>query len=419
MTASVSSRRDGVQYLYLLAAFVVVVAGMRAAESILNPFLLAIFVAVICAPFYFALLRRGMPQGIAILTVGAGLVLLTAGLFRIVMGSITDFTSQQNSYQMKIAEKQELYLHRFQRWMKADDQKVPISDDPTATPQQNGSVGHNTVPDGIDDRTDGDDSTESAAAAAPDDAPDRGLSVLIDQLTPAGILTLVAQLAGSLAGLASQTVLIALTVVFILLEAGTFPEKLRRAFPQDADTSEQASRMVHSLQRYIAIKTLMSLATAVLIGIWLRLLGQVFDIRFIGLWVLFVFLLNFIPNVGSFAAAIPPILIAWLDTPVTPETTLIDEFLPASSVAVGYLVINVVIGNIVEPRFMGRSLGLSPLVVFCSMVFWGWVLGPVGMLLSVPLTMSVHIVLNGFDDTRWISTLMGGIPADADASAAD
>ena len=188
-------------------------------------------------------------------------------------------------------------------------------------------------------------------------------------------------------------------VVFILLEAGTFEQKLKQAFSRRQNTTEQATQMVRSVQRYMAIKTAMSIATALLISLWLKL----FNVPYISLWVLLAFLMNFIPNIGSIAAAIPAVLIAWLGSDMS----------TACSVGMGYLIVNMAIGNILEPRLMGRGLGLSPLVIFCSMVFWGWVLGPVGMLLSVPLTMTVHIVLNGFDDTRWIATLMGaGTSAD-------
>jgi predicted PurR-regulated permease PerM len=107
-------------------------------------------------------------------------------------------------------------------------------------------------------------------------------------------------------------------------------------------------------------------------------------------------LLNFIPSIGSFIAAVPAIILA-----------LIQLGLPSAMLTLlGYLVVNVLFGNILEPRFMGRRLGLSPLVVFVSLLFWGWVLGPIGMVLSVPLTMIGKIALAANDDTRWLSVML-------------
>jgi predicted PurR-regulated permease PerM len=119
-------------------------------------------------------------------------------------------------------------------------------------------------------------------------------------------------------------------------------------------------------------------------------------VDFAVLWGLLTFCLNYIPNIGSIIAAVPPVLLALVQ--YGPGTAL--------AVAIGYVVINVVFGNLVEPRVMGRGLGLSTLVVFISLVFWQWVLGPVGMLLSVPLTMTLKIILDGNDETRWIAILL-------------
>jgi AI-2 transport protein TqsA len=123
------------------------------------------------------------------------------------------------------------------------------------------------------------------------------------------------------------------------------------------------------------------------------------------LWGLLVFLLNYVPNIGSIIAALPAILQALI------------QFGPgrALGVATGYLVINMLIGNFIEPRFMGKGLGLSTLVVFLSLIFWGWVLGPVGMLLSVVLTVTVKIGLESREDTRWMAILLGsGVPGPVD-----
>jgi AI-2 transport protein TqsA len=113
-------------------------------------------------------------------------------------------------------------------------------------------------------------------------------------------------------------------------------------------------------------------------------------------WGLLAFLLNFIPNIGSIIAAVPAILLA-----------LIQLGLPSALLTLlGYLVVNITIGNFLEPRVMGRSLGLSTLVVFLSLLFWRWVLGPIGMVLSVPLTMTAKIALAVNEDTRWLAVLL-------------
>jgi predicted PurR-regulated permease PerM len=218
------------------------------------------------------------------------------------------------------------------------------------------------------------------------------------QFDPSLIISLVVSLAGSISQLLSSGVLILLTVVFILLEASSLPGKVARAFASDTGSEALATReryqsVVESVRSYIALKTVISFATGLLIAVWLWLFG----VPYAGLWGLLAFLLNYIPNVGSIIAAIPALLIAWLDL----------GWLPAVACGIGFLAVNLVVGNFVEPRLMGRGMGLSPLIVFCSMVFWGWVLGPVGMLLSVPLTMAVRVAMEGFDDTRWLGILLG------------
>ncbi len=147
----------------------------------------------------------------------------------------------------------------------------------------------------------------------------------------------------------------------------------------------------------MVIKTLVSLATGIAIAIWLGVLG----VDYAMLWGLLAFLLNYVPNIGSIIAAIPAVLLALVQLGVG----------SALLAALGFLVVNAAIGNVIEPRFMGRGLGLSTLVVFLSLVFWGWVLGPVGMLLSVPLTMTVKIALESNEDTRWIAILLGPQPS--------
>ena len=141
------------------------------------------------------------------------------------------------------------------------------------------------------------------------------------------------------------------------------------------------------------IKTVISVLTGLLIGIWTSLLGVDFPIV-LGL---LAFLLNYVPNIGSMIAAVPAVLSAFIELGIG----------PAAVTGLGYVVVNTVMGNIIEPRFMGRGLGLSTLVVFLSLLFWGWVLGPVGMRLSVPLTMTVKIALDANEQSRWLAILLG------------
>ena len=133
--------------------------------------------------------------------------------------------------------------------------------------------------------------------------------------------------------------------------------------------------------------------TGFVIFLWLSILGVDYAV----LWGLVAFLLNFIPTVGSFIAAVPAVLLALVQ---------LGAF-EAGLTLVGFVVVNLIMGNVLEPRWMGRGLNLSPLVVFVSLVLWGWVLGPVGMLLSIPLTIMLKIALESQNETRWIGVMMG------------
>lgn len=220
--------------------------------------------------------------------------------------------------------------------------------------------------------------------------PDNVLPGIFDQEK---VVQLVTGVLTGLGGLLTDALLVLLMVFFMLLEASGLPAKLSVALG-DADTTiTQLSKIIDAIKRYLAIKTLISLTTGILIAIWLAIIGVDYPL----LWGLLAFLLNYIPNIGSFIAAVPALLLAFIQ--LGPGATVLA--------GAGYLIFNGVIGSVIEPRVMGRGIGLSTLVVFLSLVFWGWVLGIVGMLLSVPLTMCIKIALESSEDTRWIAILMG------------
>jgi predicted PurR-regulated permease PerM len=216
---------------------------------------------------------------------------------------------------------------------------------------------------------------------------------LREHFNPALVLKLSANALGGLGGVLSNSFMIILTVIFMLFEGMTLPSKLEKAFGSDSPHIPQFKRFVGTVKQYMTIKTLVSLLTGGIVYIWLIVLGVDYAL----LWGVLAFLLNFVPNIGSIIAAVPAVLMALIQ--LGPWTALF--------VASGYLVVNTLVGNVIEPRFMGKGLGLSTLVVFLSLVFWGWLLGPVGMLLSVPLTMLMKIALESSEDTRWLAILMG------------
>ncbi len=186
--------------------------------------------------------------------------------------------------------------------------------------------------------------------------------------------------------------LILFTVLFILVESTTIPSKLRSFLKNPDDTLLNLSGFMDGVTQYLVIKGLMSLITGALITIYLLML----DINFALLWGALAFFMNFIPYIGSIIAAVPVVILALLDA--GPGT--------AAAVGVGFLAANMIVGNVLEPRFTGQGLGLSTLVVFASLVFWGWVFGPVGMFLSTPLTMLMKIALENDPRSRWISILL-------------
>ncbi len=209
----------------------------------------------------------------------------------------------------------------------------------------------------------------------------------------AAVMKFVASLLNELGGVLKNGFLILLTVIFMLLEASSVPAKVRTIFRDPEASLGNLKKFTDTVVRYIAIKTWISFVTGAFVAILLTIMGVDYPL----LWGLLAFILNYIPNIGSIMAAVPAVLL-----------TIIQLGLGrALVVAIGYVVINIVMGNFIEPRLMGQRLGLSTLVVFLSLIFWGWILGPVGMLLSVPLTMTVKIALDNSEDTRWIAVLLG------------
>ena len=324
-----------------LAAVVVIVAGMKAASALIVPFMIATFLALITVRPMLWLQANRVPTVLAALLIV--LTILTAlTVVGVVVGrSLAAFTAALPAYQ---------------------EQLQGIMDGAVAFLAQ---------------YTDSDQSVERVR----------------DLINPGWAMGLAATLLNAVRDIMTNTLLITFTVIFILLEASSFPTKIDAAFGESARSLTGARQFLDDLGRYLGIKTLVSIVTGLLVWLLTWKLG----LDFPRLWGMLAFLLNYIPTLGSIIAAVPAVLLALVQLGV-PEAT---------ATAVGFMAINIAFGNFIEPRLMGYGVGISPLIVFVGLIFWGWVFGPVGMLLSVPLSMSLKLALENDERTRWVAVFIG------------
>jgi AI-2 transport protein TqsA len=218
-------------------------------------------------------------------------------------------------------------------------------------------------------------------------------NAVFDYVNLGSVMSLTAGLLSGLTSTLSSIFLILLTVTFILLEVSSFPAKLRAIIDDPKAEFSIFRKFIADINHYLFIKTGISVVTGILIGIWMTLLGVDFPV----LWGFLAFLLNYVPSLGVVIAAVPAILL-----------TLI-QFGPgqAALAALGYIIVNFIVGTIIEPKLVGRGVGLSTLVVFLSLIFWGNLLGIIGMVLCIPFTMTLKFVLENNEQTQWLAILLG------------
>ncbi len=340
--------------LWSLAALVIVVAGLKEGKAVFVPVALAALLAIIVSPGVRWLERRRVPKVAAVLAVVLGMAMGFAAIGAMVAGSVAGFRESSAEYSNKLIA----MLAGASAWLQSKG--VPA---------------------------DLDTAIKNVDAGA---AVRKGADMVLNSLE------------GVLAAL-SNTLFVAITMILILIEGNTVPSKLR-ALSDDPNADISYFRHIASqVQSYLAIKTVLSLGTGVAVGVW----AVVLDVDFALLWGLLAFLLNYIPNIGSILAAVPAMLLALIQH--GPGTSL--------GLGAGYVVVNMLVGNVVEPMWMGRKLGLSTTVVFVSLVVWYEMWGPIGMLLSVPLTMIIKIMLEHSRDYAFIAALLDSGEAPEEALA--
>jgi AI-2 transport protein TqsA len=327
------------------AALIIVLAAAFYARSIITPFLLALFVSIICAQPISWLEKKKLPRWLALIIVILGLILIFSGFSFLVGGTITSFSGNVAKYGSTLTA----IINSFIQFLNEHGLNIPKDQ----------------------------------------------MSTLIQ---PARILEFTASALNALFNMMGNTFLIFLIILFILMEFGSFPVKAKAILRGSDESIAYFSTIIQSIRQYLWIKTLVGLAEGILIYVALLIIGVDYPL----LWALIAFLMNYIPNIGSILASVPTILFSLVQLGLGGALWTLATF----------MFIHNVIGNFLEPRIMGKGLGLSTLIVFLSLMFWGFILGTVGMFLSVPITMTIKIIMEQNEKTRWLAILLG-TPAEA------
>jgi len=326
--------------LVTIAAIIIILAGVVYARSILTPFLLALFISIICAQPISWIEKKGAPRWLALLIVVLGMIVTFLGFTFLIGGTLSSFSGNLSEYESTLTSISNSFIQYLN---------------------------------------------------------DNGLNIPQDQVSrlvqPAKVLEYTAGALNTIFSMVGTTFLIFLTILFILMEFGSFLVKAK-AISRESDRSlSYVYTILQNIRHYLGIKTLFCLSIGLLMYVALLIIGVDYPL----LWALIACLMNYIPNIGSIIASIPTVLFALVQLGVGGAIwTLVSS-----------MVIHNVLGNFLEPRVMGRGLGLSTLVVFLSLLFWGFILGLVGMFLSVPITMTIKIILEQNEKTKWIALLLG------------
>ncbi|MEM6279429.1 MAG: AI-2E family transporter [Verrucomicrobiota bacterium] len=378
---------SGIRVLLSLASVFVVVAGLKSASELFIPIMLGLLLAMMSLPI-LNWLDLKLPRPLAVLMTIVADFLILGGIVFLGSGVIGDFQEKTPKYVERLVEqatefseqidqkiaRMEGYWNELSVVGNESEEEAPVKSEETPEP------------------VNGDAEFEIAPVITAGELvrlyfdPDRILAVF-------GQIDLVSRFTS----LASKTFFALIVMIFVLAESGRYASKFQDVLKAKGPDLKRFQSISRDIQKYLAIKT----AVSALTGVLAMITCFVFRIDFPLLWGLVAFLFNYVPAIGSIVAGIPPVLLA----------LILHGFWPAMGVTLCYLAINISIGNFLEPMLLGDRFGISTVIVILSVLVWGFIWGPVGMLLAVPLTMFVKVMLDNSSDFRWISALMGkGVP---------
>ncbi|MBK1827497.1 AI-2E family transporter [Haloferula rosea] len=343
------------QVLLLLASLVVVIAGLKAAQGFFVPMLLAFFIATVSFPITNWLRNHRVPRAVAVLLTVLVDFAFIAGVVLLAIAVIGDLQEKWHT------EYYNLTKERVQEAAAGISSKLDSW--------------------GVED-----------AGAQLNETVDQNLARLRD-VDFMQVWSFGTDVVGRVVSFLGTSLVVIILTIFMLTEARMFGRRMDAVCEARGPNIQRMVSALKDTQRYLGIKTVISLVTGVLAGTLCWAAG----LDFYPLWGILAFALNYIPVVGSFIAGVAPTVLALLVK--TPADAVVVMF--------GFFLINTFLGNFVEPMLMGRRFGLSTLVVLLSVMFWGWLWGPIGMLLAVPLTMMVKVILDNSEEFRWIAVAIG------------
>lgn len=394
-------KETGVQaakILVVLASLVLVIAGAKAAADFAVPILLAFFIATVSFPITNWLREHRVPRTLAVfITVLVDFAFL-AGVILLGIMLVGELQSKwetkyYNITKDRVEQAADSTSDLMDRWgMLTQGGKQDATVVSEEAPQEPVIPTAEIVDEA--ELANSAELIEESITPIPNVSARKGIEILTNELLQYLSVNKVLQLGtdflSKLVSFLGTTFIVMLLTVFMLSEARMFGRRFNAICEASGPNLQRLLSATKDIQRYLGIKTLISLLTGFLAGV----LCWALNLEFPLLWGILAFALNYIPAVGSVIAGIPPVLLSLL---------VYGDWKHALIVAGGYLTINGLLGNFLEPTLLGRRFGISTLVVVVSVIFWGWIWGPIGMLLAVPLTMLVKVALDNSADFRWIA----------------
>ncbi|MEU7907628.1 AI-2E family transporter [Actinoplanes sp. NPDC049118] len=340
----------GVTVLLGIAGVVIAVAGLRGVAHLIAPVFLALMLTVTVSPLSVWLRRHGAPVWVAMLTTVTVVYVVLFGLGTAMAVSVAQLIDLLPTYQAQFTQLQADLVSALSRLGISEAQ----------------------------------------------------LSDVVERASPSAVTNLVGWVFGGLTSVLSDAVFLLAVLLFMCLDAVSFPARLQSTAGQRPQVVTALRSFAHGTRSYLLVSTVFGLIVAVIDTLMLWAL----DIPLPVLWGLLAFITNYIPNIGFVIGLVPPALLGLLDGGVEKMVAVIAL----------YCVVNFVIQSVIQPKIVGDVVGLSSTVSFLSLVFWAWVLGPLGALLAIPLSLLTKGLLVDIDpSTQWINVLLSGGSAPAPA----